>query len=92
MECLSIGAEYKRELKEARGQYVQPPLLMAAYNCTTSEDFLAETIKKIRSRYKYSLLIFINGTMYLKIKMETFILIALANIFSLPRYHTGDRL
>ncbi|RVE44463.1 hypothetical protein evm_010867 [Chilo suppressalis] len=49
MECLSVGAEYKRELKEARGKYVQPPLLMAAYNCTTAEDFLLETIKKIRS-------------------------------------------
>lgn len=51
MECLSVGAEYKRELAEARGQYVQPPLLMAAYNCTTPEHFFVETLKRIRSRY-----------------------------------------
>lgn len=49
MECLSVGAEYKRELAEARGQYVQPPLLMAAYNCTTPEHFFVETLKRIRS-------------------------------------------
>lgn len=50
MECLSVGAEYKRELAEARGQSVQPPILMVAYNCTTPEDFFVETVKKIRSR------------------------------------------
>ncbi|KAL0892901.1 hypothetical protein ABMA27_014581 [Loxostege sticticalis] len=49
LECLSVGAEYRREVEEARGQPVQPPLLMAAYNCATEEDFLAETVKKIRS-------------------------------------------
>ncbi|PZC82993.1 hypothetical protein B5X24_HaOG208860 [Helicoverpa armigera] len=49
MECLSVGAEYKRELAEARGQFVQPPLLMAAYNCTTPENFLVEIIKRIRA-------------------------------------------
>ncbi|KAJ0177105.1 hypothetical protein K1T71_007114 [Dendrolimus kikuchii] len=49
MECLSVGAEYQRELAEARGQHVQPPILMAAYNCTTPEDFFVETVKKIRS-------------------------------------------
>lgn len=50
LECLQIGAEYKSELKEARGQTVQPPVLMIAYNCTTPEDFLVETLKRIRSR------------------------------------------
>ncbi|CAG9786267.1 unnamed protein product [Diatraea saccharalis] len=49
MECISVSTEYTRELKEARGQYVQPPILMAAYNCTTTDDFLLETLKKIRS-------------------------------------------
>lgn len=49
VECLSVGAEYKREMAEARGQHVQPPLLMAAYNCATPEDFFVETVKKIRS-------------------------------------------
>lgn len=49
MECLSVGAEYKRELSEARGQFVQPPLLMAAFNCTTPEDFFVETVKRVRS-------------------------------------------
>lgn len=51
LECLSVGAEYQKEVTEARGQYVQPPLLMAAYNCNTAEDFLLEILKKIRSRY-----------------------------------------
>ncbi|CAH0719479.1 unnamed protein product, partial [Brenthis ino] len=49
MECLQIGLEYQKQVEEARGQFVQPPVLMAAYNCTTPEDFLLETIKKIRS-------------------------------------------
>ncbi|KAG6445882.1 WD repeat-containing protein 3 [Manduca sexta] len=49
MECLQVGAEYKRELAEARGRAVQPPLLMAAYNCTTPEDFFVEVIKRVRS-------------------------------------------
>ncbi|XP_049869010.1 WD repeat-containing protein 3 [Pectinophora gossypiella] len=49
MECLSVGAEYKTQLAEARGQPVQVPVLMAAYNCATPEDFLVETIARIRS-------------------------------------------
>ncbi|XP_059045392.1 WD repeat-containing protein 3 [Achroia grisella] len=49
MECLSVGAEYKRELIEARGRHVAPPLLMAAYGSSTPEDFFVETIKRIRS-------------------------------------------
>ncbi|XP_026753064.3 WD repeat-containing protein 3 [Galleria mellonella] len=49
MECLSVGAEYKREVKEARGHPVPPPLLMTAYGCSTPEDFFVETIKRIRS-------------------------------------------
>ncbi|KAL4709936.1 hypothetical protein ACJJTC_003899 [Scirpophaga incertulas] len=49
MECLSVGAEYQREVDEARGHPVQPPLLMVAYNSTTPEDFLVETVKRIRS-------------------------------------------
>ncbi|XP_041978647.1 WD repeat-containing protein 3 [Aricia agestis] len=48
IECLSVGSEYTRECKESRGP-VQPPLLMAAYNCSTAEDFFVETIKRIRS-------------------------------------------
>lgn len=51
MECLSVGAEYKREVVEARGQPVQAPLLMAAFNCSTSEEFFAETVTRIRSRW-----------------------------------------
>ncbi|KPJ08224.1 WD repeat-containing protein 3 [Papilio machaon] len=49
LECLSVGAEYEREMTAARGQQVPVPLLMAAYNCTTAEDFLLETLRKIRS-------------------------------------------
>ncbi|XP_026317592.1 WD repeat-containing protein 3 [Hyposmocoma kahamanoa] len=49
MECLSVGADYKREVAEARGQPVQAPLLMAAFNCSTAEDFFAETVARVRS-------------------------------------------
>ncbi|KPJ02709.1 WD repeat-containing protein 3 [Papilio xuthus] len=49
LECLSVGAEYEREVTAARGQHVPVPLLMTAYNCTTAEDFLLETLRKIRS-------------------------------------------
>ncbi|XP_053607105.1 WD repeat-containing protein 3 [Plodia interpunctella] len=49
LECLSVGAEYQRSAAEARGQRVQPPLLMAAYNCDTAEDFFVEIVKKIRA-------------------------------------------
>lgn len=54
MECLSVGAEYRRELGEARGAAVPVPLLMAAYSCATPEDFLVETVKRIRSRYVWT--------------------------------------
>ncbi|KAM3964454.1 WD repeat-containing protein 3 [Aphomia sociella] len=49
MECLSLGAEYDRELNAASGQPVTPPMLMTAYGCSTSEEFFVETIKRIRS-------------------------------------------
>ncbi|CAG5038571.1 unnamed protein product [Parnassius apollo] len=48
-ECLSVCAENKRQVAEARGQPVQPPLLMAAYNCSSADDFFLEILKKIRS-------------------------------------------
>ncbi|XP_048482830.1 WD repeat-containing protein 3 [Plutella xylostella] len=49
MECLEVGAEYRKELAEARGQTVAPPLLMAAFGAASPEDFLMETVKRIRS-------------------------------------------
>ncbi|CAK1547083.1 unnamed protein product [Leptosia nina] len=49
LECLTVGAEYTAEVTAARGAPVQPPVLMVAYNCTNAEDFLLETIRKIRS-------------------------------------------
>ncbi|XP_068631733.1 WD repeat-containing protein 3 [Battus philenor] len=49
LECLTVCAEYEKELAEARGQSVQPPLLMTAYNCTTAEDLLLEILKRTRS-------------------------------------------
>ncbi|KAI8435791.1 hypothetical protein MSG28_004019 [Choristoneura fumiferana] len=48
-ECLQICVEYKKEREEARGQPVAPPLLMAAYNCSSEEDFLLETLRRIRA-------------------------------------------
>ncbi|XP_045497720.1 WD repeat-containing protein 3 [Colias croceus] len=48
LECLSIGAEFQREVNATRAP-VQPPVLMAAYNCNTAEDFLLETVRRIRS-------------------------------------------
>ncbi|KAI5651749.1 hypothetical protein NE865_00086 [Phthorimaea operculella] len=50
MECLSVGAEYKQQLAEARGQPVQVPVLMTAYNAASAEDFLLETVARIRAR------------------------------------------
>nr|XP_026488456.1 WD repeat-containing protein 3 [Vanessa tameamea] len=44
VECLSLCAEH-----DANGPGAPPPALMAAYGCTTSEDFLLETVKRIRS-------------------------------------------
>ncbi|CAG5031848.1 unnamed protein product [Parnassius apollo] len=49
LECLSVGAEYERQVAGAGGQPVQPPLLMAAYSCSSAEDFFLEILKKIRS-------------------------------------------
>ncbi|CAG9584478.1 unnamed protein product [Danaus chrysippus] len=49
VECLSVCAEYDQLVVEARGQPVAPPVLMAAYNCNNSEDFLLETICRIRA-------------------------------------------
>ncbi|XP_072932107.1 WD repeat-containing protein 3 [Epargyreus clarus] len=49
MECLSVGAEFAREAAAARGEAVAPPLLMAAFGCNTPEDFLLETLRRIRS-------------------------------------------
>ncbi|XP_047517729.1 WD repeat-containing protein 3 isoform X2 [Pieris napi] len=49
LECLSVGAEYASQVAEAKGAPVQPPVLMAAYNCSTAEDFLLATVRKIRS-------------------------------------------
>ncbi|KAJ2945917.1 hypothetical protein O0L34_g4833 [Tuta absoluta] len=49
MECLSVGAEYKQQLAEARGQPVQAPVLMTAYNAASAEEFLLETVARIRA-------------------------------------------
>lgn len=35
-----------------------PPLLMQAFNVTTPDDFLLETIRRIRPRYVHSAVLF----------------------------------
>ncbi|KAG5891080.1 hypothetical protein JTB14_028283 [Gonioctena quinquepunctata] len=58
LECLEICEKYKEQLAEhealqaASSQTLPipvPPPLMLAFNCSTPDDFLLETIKRIRS-------------------------------------------
>lgn len=73
LECLEVSAAYQIELDECEllqqktGKFVpipQPPPLMLAYNVNTPQEFLLDTIKRIRSRYeqhkKYSFFIILN--------------------------------
>lgn len=51
LECLEITKAYDEELSKVANTNVVPalPLLMQAYNCKTSEDFLLETVKRVRA-------------------------------------------
>ncbi|KAH0946147.1 hypothetical protein HN011_001484 [Eciton burchellii] len=50
LECLEISNQYEEELSKADSNKPPPlPLLMQAYNCTNTNDFLLETFKRVRA-------------------------------------------
>ncbi|XP_072756737.1 WD repeat-containing protein 3 [Anoplolepis gracilipes] len=50
LECLEVSKQYEAELSTAVSNDKPPlPLLMQAYNCTSTEDFLLETFKRVRA-------------------------------------------
>ncbi|XP_031826213.1 WD repeat-containing protein 3 [Nomia melanderi] len=50
LECLEISKTYIEQLKESDSKTASAlPLQMQAYNCTTVEDYLLETIKRVRA-------------------------------------------
>ncbi|XP_011691518.1 PREDICTED: WD repeat-containing protein 3 [Wasmannia auropunctata] len=51
LECLEISSQYETELSKAGSTDKAPPLplLMQAYDCTSTEDFLLETFKRVRA-------------------------------------------
>lgn len=53
MECLNTIKEYKDSLSESQNKGLEKPsipLIMTAFNVKTTEDYLLEIIKRIRSR------------------------------------------
>lgn len=51
LECLEISKEYETELSKAVSADKPPPLplLMQACDCTSTEDFMIETFKRVRA-------------------------------------------
>ncbi|XP_012232010.1 WD repeat-containing protein 3 [Linepithema humile] len=50
LECLEVSKQYDDELSKAVSDEKPPlPLLMQAYNCASTEDFLLETFKRVRA-------------------------------------------
>ncbi|XP_076248996.1 WD repeat-containing protein 3 isoform X2 [Calliopsis andreniformis] len=52
LECLEVSKAYNEQLSKASSSNIIAaiPLQMQAYNCTTTEDYFLETIKRIRAR------------------------------------------
>lgn len=49
LECLDVSREYNEQLSKAIADKTPPiPLQMQAYNCTNTEDYLLEMVKRIR--------------------------------------------
>ncbi|OAD59414.1 WD repeat-containing protein 3 [Eufriesea mexicana] len=49
LECLNISKEYNEQLSKVTANKIPAiPLQMQAYNCTNTDDYLLETIKRIR--------------------------------------------
>lgn len=53
LECLEVSSQYEAELSKVESADKAPslPLVMQAYNCTNTDDFLLETFKRVRARY-----------------------------------------
>ncbi|XP_053978447.1 WD repeat-containing protein 3 [Hylaeus volcanicus] len=51
LECLDVSKAFNEELSKVASLNTTPavPLQMQAYNCTTVEDYLLETVKRIRA-------------------------------------------
>ncbi|XP_020288110.1 WD repeat-containing protein 3 [Pseudomyrmex gracilis] len=49
LECLEVSKQFETELSKSEGKTPVLPLLMQAYNCTTTQDFLLETFKRVRT-------------------------------------------
>jgi len=53
LECLNVIKEYKDNLLESENKGVDKPtlpIIMTAFNVKTTDDYLLEIIKRIRSR------------------------------------------
>ncbi|XP_076762972.1 WD repeat-containing protein 3 [Xylocopa sonorina] len=48
LECLEVSKEYNEQLFKAADKTLAVPLQMQAYNCTTTQDYLLETVRRIR--------------------------------------------
>ncbi|XP_012143534.1 WD repeat-containing protein 3 isoform X2 [Megachile rotundata] len=59
MECLEVSEEYNEQLLKAAALGINTtppvPLQMQAYNCTTTDDYFLETIKRIRARLSHGI-------------------------------------
>ena len=53
LECLDLCKKYKEECADLGPSKPLPPLplMMQVYKCTSIEDYLLETVKRIRARY-----------------------------------------
>ncbi|XP_046466507.1 WD repeat-containing protein 3 [Neodiprion pinetum] len=51
LECLEVSKQYEEQLAEVVPANPLPPVppLMQAYSCSTTEDFLLETVKRVRA-------------------------------------------
>jgi len=49
LECLEISNQYEMELIKAFAKVPPLPLLMQGYNCTSTEEFLVKTFKRVRA-------------------------------------------
>lgn len=52
LECLDVTKEYKEQLANVTPPNPPPalPLIMQAYNCSSTEEYLLETLRRVRAR------------------------------------------
>lgn len=56
LECLEVGGEYRAaelESKKNDRKPPPPPAIMAAFNCTSADDYLLEVISRIKARFGF---------------------------------------